>query len=189
MSTAKLSPVRAIIDRILVGVVGTDFQLWGKGKYTGLAHGIIVQSIVGDDGSTPVQVWVGFNRQPPVLFNVRDAFIAPTEFATIEIYNNSGTPWTISAMIFDGRYNPIGNSSITIASGFINPAITSQLSLAGVSTIGLPNGSIVVYVDSVSMSLVAWQLRADVTGTPAAGKVVPTDWNAVTNPHSWFEVL
>lgn len=187
MST-KLSPVRPIVDQLPAGT-GTSFRTWGRKAYTGLSHGIIVQSIVGADGSTPVQVWIGFNQQPPALFNVRDAFTAPAEFKTVEIYNNSGTLWTISALIFDGRYNPIGNSTITVASGFVNPAITSQASLTGVSTVGLSNGTIVLYVDSTSFQLVGWQLRADVVGTPAVGKVVPSDWNAVTNPHSWFETL
>jgi hypothetical protein len=176
------------VDQIPAGS-GTNYTTWGKKGYVGLTTGMIVQSIVGADGSTPAQVWVGFNKQPPVLFNVRDAFRAPAEFTTIEIYNNSGTDWTVSAVLFDGKYNPVANSSITIASGFVNPAITSQASLQGVSTVGLPNGTIVLYVDTVSGSLVGWQLRADVTGTPAAGKVVPSDWNAVTNPHSWFEVI
>jgi hypothetical protein len=183
----RLSPVRPITDQIPAGPGGSLYSAWKLGSYTGGMRGILVQSVLGSDGSAPQQVWIGFNNQPPALFNVRYAFRAPADFKSVQIYNNTAVAWTISAILFSGVYIPT-LQTISV-SGIINPAISSTATLATIPTAGLPTGSIQIYVDSVSKLLVGWQLRADAAGTPQAGKVVPNDWNAITNPRSWYEAL
>jgi hypothetical protein len=190
MMTQKLQPVRFVSDIINAGSGGSNFAVWGSNSYRQRAQGIIVQSIIGTDGSAPSTVWIGFNKQPPALFNVRDAFKVEEEFFSVEIYNNSTVNWTIAANIFDGDYRPQANSVVNNSTGAITTNISSQASLAATATLGVyTSGSIIAYVDSTSQQLVAWQFRADAAGTGAIGKVVPSDWNAVTNAFSWYECL
>lgn len=187
--TAKHSPVRPVSDVIPAAAAGSDYTQWGVKSYVGLAHGIIVQSAVGM-GFSSNQIYIGFNKQPPVLFNVRDSYHSPEEFKTVEIYNHLGSAknMTITGIIYDGIYNP--SPFTVLGSGLLVGITTSVTSgLQFYPTIGLNNGTFTLFVDSQSNALVGFQLRVDNTGTPGAGKVVPADWNAVTNNHSWFEVL
>jgi hypothetical protein len=98
----KLSPVRALQDYIPAGAGGADYGAWSGKSHTGLAQGFCINSIVGDDATTPQIIWIGFNKQPPAAFQVGDVFKFAAGFKTLEIYNNTLTGWTVSLTLFDG---------------------------------------------------------------------------------------
>lgn len=166
----------------------------GSSNLQGQFRGIIVQSILGSDSSTPQTFKIGFNHQPPATMYVRDSFSASALFGSAQIYNSSAVDWTIQGMLFRGKYVPGFAGGVLVGGGgLFTPIVYNTATLKAIPTVNLPHqafvGEIILYVDNLTLMLTGYQLRTDGNGMDQPGRVVPNDWNLASNPYSWYQVL
>lgn len=100
-----LTPVIPLVDFIPPGS-GTNYTTWGFKSHYMKYPGFSVKSITGTDGTSPSTIYVGFNKQPPALFQINDAFHYPLGFKSIEFYADKGVGLNITALLFLGKLYP-----------------------------------------------------------------------------------
>lgn len=83
----------------------SSYTLFGFKSYQGPSSGFTIKTATAN--ISVKQVFVGFNKQPPILMFLGDVFIYPAKFNSVEIYNyNPSRPMTVQAFTFDGDLIP-----------------------------------------------------------------------------------
>lgn len=187
---AGFSPILPIIGSVPVAPSATQMNFR---SFPLNAKGFIIQQLTLG-ATNPSLYKVGINRGQPVTMVVRDVFHSDElELKTVEIYNASTTSvLDVIGVGLKGLYMPSATAVQSIAgvgNGLFTPLATSVTTLAALATVGLTAGTIIEYVDSTTLALVAWVLTLD-AGSPVTGPgvTVPTDYNAATNPYVWHQV-